>query len=347
MSIFKRGEIYWCKWKINGREIRETTGTENHEQAQEYHDRRRAELWRITKLGDASIESWDEAAFQWVDEHAQHKKSYEDDRLRLIWLTKKLSGKPVTSITTDEILKIRKTLLETRAPATANRFLAVISAVLNYAHSKGKLDGVPKIPYMPENNERFLYLTQEQANRLIEELPHHLAMMTRFALATGLRRANITGLEWGNVNMERKIAWVWADDAKGKRHIPVPLNSDALEVLSVQMGTNKGTHVFTYKDIPVTRTTTAAWKKAIARAGIDPAFSFHCLRHTWASWHVMAGTPLSVLQTLGGWRSLDMVQRYAHLAPDFIATYAKNSEICGVQKKAQQTSKHLKLIASA
>lgn len=347
MSIYKRAEIYWCKWKINGREIRETAGTKNQAQAQEYHDRRRAELWRTAKLGDVTIESWDEAAYQWVEEHAQHKKSYEDDRLKLIWLTKKLSGKPITAITTDEILKLRKSLLATRAPATANRFMAVVSAVLNYAHSKGKLDGVPKIPYMPENNERFLYLTQEQAHKLVDELPGHLAMMTRFALATGLRRANITGLEWQNVNLERKIAWVWADDAKGKRHISVPLNTDAMEVLSEQMGTNRGTHVFTYKDNPVTRTTTAAWKKAIARAEIDPEFTFHCLRHTWASWHVMAGTPLSVLQTLGGWRSLDMVQRYAHLAPDFIASYAENSARAGVQFGVHENEGFLKLVASA
>ncbi len=347
MSIYKRGTVYWCKWKINGREVRETTGTENQEQAQEFHDRRRSELWRTTKLGDVTIESWDAAAYQWVEEHAQHKKSYEDDRLRLIWLTKKLSGKPITAVTTDEMLKIRKSLLTTRAPSTANRFMAVISAVLNYAHSKGKLDGVPKIPYLQENNDRFLYLTQEQAAALIAELPSHLAAMTRFALATGLRRANITGLEWANVNTDRKIAWVWADDAKGKRHIPVPLNADALKVLAEQRGTSRGTHVFTYKDMSVCRTTTAAWKKAIARAGIDPAFTFHCLRHTWASWHVMAGTPLSVLQTLGGWRSLDMVQRYAHLAPDFIAGYAENSARDGVQYGVQKNEVTLKLVASA
>jgi integrase len=158
---------------------------------------------------------------------------------------------------------------------------------------------VPKIPYLSENNDRFLYLTKEQAATLIADLPSHLSAMTRFALATGLRRANITGLEWQNINIDRKIAWVWADDAKGKRHIPVPLNKDALEVLNEQRGTSKGTHVFTYKDTPVAKTT-AAWQKAIARAGIDPDFTFHCLRHTWASWHVMAGTPLSVLQRLGG-----------------------------------------------
>ena len=41
---------------------------------------------------------------------------------------------------------------------------------------------------------------------------------------------------------------------------------------------------------------------------------FHNLRHTWASWHVRAGTPLMVLKELGGWEHIEMVQKYAHLA---------------------------------
>ncbi|MCH6088537.1 site-specific integrase, partial [Salmonella enterica] len=56
-------------------------------------------------------------------------------------------------------------------------------------------------------------------------------------------------------------------------------------------------------------------KAALRRAGIDD-FRFHDLRHTWASWLVQAGVPLSVLQEMGGWESIEMVRRYAHLAPN-------------------------------
>ena|SRR5688572_3164150 len=45
-------------------------------------------------------------------------------------------------------------------------------------------------------------------------------------------------------------------------------------------------------------------------------FLFHDLRHTWASWHVMSGTSLQELMELGGWKSYEMVLRYAHLAPE-------------------------------
>jgi integrase len=59
----------------------------------------------------------------------------------------------------------------------------------------------------------------------------------------------------------------------------------------------------------------AAWDKAKQRAGIED-FRFHDLRHTWASWHVQSGTSLQELMELGGWKSYEMVLRYAHLAPE-------------------------------
>lgn len=80
--------------------------------------------------------------------------------------------------------------------------------------------------------------------------------------------------------------------------------------------------VLTYQGRPVKQVNTAAWRKALPRAGITD-FRWHDLRHTWASWHVQAGTPLNVLQELGGWESVGMVRRYAHLAADHLAEYAE------------------------
>ncbi len=68
----------------------------------------------------------------------------------------------------------------------------------------------------------------------------------------------------------------------------------------------------------------AAFKKALKRSGIEN-FRWHDLRHTWASWHVQNGTPLHVLKELGNWASFDMVQKYAHLAPEHLAEYADNT----------------------
>jgi integrase len=60
---------------------------------------------------------------------------------------------------------------------------------------------------------------------------------------------------------------------------------------------------------------------ALKRAGIED-FRWHDLRHTWASWHVQAGTPSHALQELGGWEYAEMVRKYAHLSSDHLAEYA-------------------------
>ena len=65
-----------------------------------------------------------------------------------------------------------------------------------------------------------------------------------------------------------------------------------------------------------------AWIRALVRAGIVD-FRWHDLRHTWANWHVQAGTPLHVLQELGGWESAEMVRRYAHLSSEHLAGYVE------------------------
>ena len=80
---------------------------------------------------------------------------------------------------------------------------------------------------------------------------------------------------------------------------------------------------------------TAAWYKALGRAGIDN-FRWHDFRHTWASWHVQGGTPLNVLQELGGWASYSMVLRYAHLAADHLAPWAERLANRGTNPSQQE-----------
>ena len=184
-----------------------------------------------------------------------------------------------------------------------------------------RLDKAPLIRLLPEPKRRIRWLTRDEAERLLKELPSHLADMARFSLATGLREANVTGLEWDQVDLERRIAWIHPDQAKGRRAIAVPLNAEAVVVLRRQQGMHP-TWVFTFKGKRVTKANNHAWRKALLRAGIKD-FRWHDLRHTWASWHIQGGTPLSVLQELGGWESPEMVRRYAHLSADHLADYAE------------------------
>lgn len=121
---------------------------------------------------------------------------------------------------------------------------------------------------------------------------------------------------------EAKRAWIHPDQAKAQKAIAVLLSDVALQALRGQTGKHS-VYVFTYRGEPVAQLSTKAWWKALKRAGIED-FRWHDLRHTWASWHAQRGTPLHVLQELGGWESVEMVRRYAHLSGDYLAEYAKN-----------------------
>jgi integrase len=76
---------------------------------------------------------------------------------------------------------------------------------------------------------------------------------------------------------------------------------------------------------PLPKLKSRDWKAAVTRADIAYC-TWHDLRHTWATWHVMGGTPLEVLQKLGGWKDLRMVLKYAHLAESFVDRYAENAQ---------------------
>ena len=66
----------------------------------------------------------------------------------------------------------------------------------------------------------------------------------------------------------------------------------------------------------------SGWRAGLKRAGIEN-FRFHDLRHTWASWLIQSGVPLTALQEMGGWESIEMVRRYAHLAPNHLTEHAR------------------------
>ncbi len=272
-------------------------------------------------LGKKPSRTWQEAELRWLEE-MQHKRSICTDIFRFEWLQKHLNNYALADITRDLIESVVKKRKEEGAKdSTINRYLALIRAVLNRACNHWEwIDKVPKISLKKENNTRIRWLKREEANLLIQFLPDHLADMVKFSLATGLRESNVTGLEWSRVDIRNKHAWVEGDQAKGKKPLSVPLNKDAMEVIMKQQGKNKK-YVFTFRGKPVSRCNTKAWRKALNKAGITN-FRFHDLRHTWASWHVQNGTTIQELFELGGWKSFDMVLRYAHLSSSHLKAAA-------------------------
>ncbi|MBW5852825.1 tyrosine-type recombinase/integrase [Yersinia enterocolitica] len=362
MSLFRRGEIWYGSYSTpGGKRIKESLGTKDKRQAQELHDRRKAELWRIERLGDFPDVTFEEACLRWIEEKAD-KKSLDDDKSRMGFWLMHFEGMRLKDITEAKVYTAVSKMTNRRyaanwlaqsasrekkgkevpafigkqvSIATKAKHLALMKALLRAAERDWKwIEKAPVIKVPQVKNKRVRWLTPEEAKRLIDECPEPLKSTVIFALATGLRRSNIIDLEWQQIDMQRKVAWINPEDSKSGKAIGVALNNTACSVLRAQLGKHHrwvfvhtkaknrsdGTLTPTVRKMRVD--SNSSWRSALKRAGIEN-FRFHDLRHTWASWLVQAGVPLSILQEMGGWESIEMVRRYAHLAPNHLTEHAK------------------------
>ncbi|CAE6856415.1 Tyrosine recombinase XerC [Paraburkholderia domus] len=345
MSLFKRSSSPNWYYKLyppgGGPVLYGSTGTQDKAKAQEFHDRLKADLWDQAKLGHKPRYTWNDAVIRYIGDR-EGLASLETSKTHLRWLDQHLSGVQLTDIDRSRIdaiahaKRMEPRVVQTRkgpkklgrnvSAGTVNRVVGVLKAVLNAAVEWEWLDRAPVTKRAKVVSKRIRWLTPVEAERLLAELPTHLADMAQFSLETGLRRSNVTGLQWSQVDLVRRVAWIHPDQAKARKAITVPLSDAAVAVLRRQLPKKrKPEHVesvFVYHGSPVYQTVTAAWKKALKRAGIRDC-RWHDLRHTWASWHVQRGTPIQVLKELGGWETMEMVQRYAHLSADHLSQWVQ------------------------
>jgi integrase len=318
----KPGSPWWTRFTIKGREIRVTSGTASKTLAEEFERRLRDQLWREIELGEVQ-HSWEEARERWLKEKA-HKRSLNRDKEAFAALETYLGGMATVDISDELLQVISGKLCEGRKPGTVNRIMAVPRAVLNRALKVWKWPGAsPKIEQQHVDKADPRWLTQEQFETLWRELPPHARQIVRFAVAVGPRSGNIFNLRWRDVDFVAGVFRVGADEFKGKRSVGFPLPSEAVEVLRQQEGQHPE-YVFTDQRgrAPIGSIKTC-WHKATKRAGV-PGLRVHDLRHTFAAWHKLAGTPDHALQQLGGWSDLRMVQKYGHINPQDYAHFSNN-----------------------
>ncbi len=307
--------------------------------------------------------TWGEAVIQYVREKTiADKSSINMDIAKFRWMEKNIPG--VKQVPLNKINRywvnqhVREPLRDAGlTKKTINHYLSVIGHLLNLAATEWETEGgltwlehAPKIKLeklSKREKSRIRWLTKQDTERLIKELPKHLKPIYRFALNTGLRTSNLQGLEWEQVDLVRKVAWIHPDEAKSGHAIAVPLNDEAARIVRGQIGKHRR-YVFINNLNRRYRNdfNTKAWYKALDRAGLrmysrkdDPRYpTYHpseykfrdlhwhdATRHTWATWHVMAGTRLEILQELGAWSDFSMVKRYAHFNIDHIAKFAGNA----------------------
>lgn len=351
MAIYRRGNVWWYQFWVKGKFFRASCHTTDEKQALELHDQERAKAWRERRLGDKPRRLWSDGVERWMKEHEHKKSSREDVRFKAFW-DEQFESRGIVyldEIDPDVVGDVIDVLRERQnrngeglANGTINRYLSFLRAVINACAREYMWLGVnPKFPTF-EESERLRYITHDEFMRLMSALPQPYQAMSLFAVMTGLRRSNVTGLKWSQVNLTRRIATFPGQVMKNGNPFSIPLNDVAVEVIKAQVGQHD-TLIFPRSDggqimdIPP-----KMWKTALEKAGITD-FRWHDLRHTWASWLRQDGETLDRIQELGGWEDESMVRRYAHLDVSHLSSSARRLErmVTRVPDKANVQNLHV------
>jgi site-specific recombinase XerD len=223
------------------------------------------------------------------------------------------------------------------APATRNRYRDLLSGMFKRAVRLGLLASNPVkgIPKVKEAGGRVLYLPPATKDRAAHEeaaltkaLPVDMRPLFLVSIHTGLRWSEQSALRWQDVDV--LSATLTVTRSKNGHQRTVPMNGAVRSVFLDASLNRKRTDEPDEQVFPMAyRTVARAFDRsvkvaqaALRDAGKDASllegFTWHSNRHTFASRLVMAGVDLLSVQRLGGWRTVSMVQRYAHLAPDHL-----------------------------
>jgi integrase len=244
--------------------------------------------------------------------------------LQLTWWKAQLGPCVLADVTPAMIAECRDKLAQgdkkPRANSTVRRYLAALSHAFTIAVREwGWLDDSPmrKVSKPKESRGRVRFLSDEERQRLLESckisVNPYLYTIVVLALSTGARRGELLSLHWGDVDLKRGML-TFRETKNGERR-SVPLTGYALEVLTQHAKIRRLNTTLVFPNSTGTQPMCIrrAWGNAVARAGIKD-FRFHDLRHTFASHLAMQGASLLDIATILGHKTLQMVQRYAHLS---------------------------------
>lgn len=219
MALYKRGKsgVLWTRFTgPDGRLIRASCKTTDRKLAEQYEAKLKRELWKTQQLGERPRRTWREAVERWVADNLERPSHY-DDVLYIRWLDPYLGRCYLDQIDADKIRRIKQNRVNQGLSASAvNKPLQLIRGILRAAcYDWNWIDKVPAVKLVKEAQRRIRWLTADEETRLLDELPEHLAEMVRFSLATGLRMSNVTGLEWSQVDLAHRRAWIHPGSGQG------------------------------------------------------------------------------------------------------------------------------------
>jgi integrase len=271
------------------------------------------------------------------------KRRPRDDRcLYRNHLEQRFANKHLAEISPFDLEKMKSELIkEGLSAASVKHCLVLVRQIFNKAISWKMWAGgnpVREVNLPRLNNRRERFLSAEEAKLLLGELAQvsqQLRNMAFLSLYTGMRAGEIFALRWGHIDTENEIIHVSDPKGGGSRKAYISPGAKGL-FLTMARG-NPGDLVFLDRNGGLIKEVSNAFSKAVDRLGFNVGISdrrqkvtFHTLRHTFASWLAIQGTPILAIKELMGHKSLAMTERYAHLIPDM-----KREAVAGIAKMMQ------------
>lgn len=264
-------------------------------------------------------EAFNQYYFPWA---RLHKKSWNKDEQRFRdHIAPVMGNLLLNEITPRHVTHLQSSLCETCQPATNNRVIALLKALLRWSlrHEMVTVNPAANIPLLRENNARQRYFSETEIRRIFEAASEDnsrvVGIYIRLLLLTGLRRDELRLAKW--VHYNRQQGTLWLPETKNGSGRLVHLNNWAVKLIDElpRFGGNVWMFGGKIPGKPVCNVT-KAFRRIIRRAGIyDEEVCIHTCRHSVAALIVSRGGTLYDVQAQLGHRSIQSSQRYAHLHP--------------------------------
>ena len=336
LTLFRRGKIWYIRGTICGTPCYETTDTSDRVRAEAFRLKRENELWDRAVLGPTATVTFDEAALSYT----QHRNPEPGDAKRLRRISDCIGSGLLRDIDQGTVDRLYAQLLRPdAAPGTKLRAVLIpLTAVLNHA-AKRKWCARPAFERPKQPKGRTEWITPQQAELLIAKAAPHLKALLTFLLCTGARAGEAVDLDWVDVDLSRRTAIlrntkngrdriVWLPPAAvvalgALRHKTGAVFRRPLRRQDVRKAALTGQTITDDQNdhgMPYAAKNDGGghfkrgFRGACERAKLPRTVTPHTLRHTWASWYYCLTHDPMRLRNVGGWSTIALVERYAHLA---------------------------------
>lgn len=261
--------------------------------------------------------------------HGQvEKKSWiKDEQLFRLHIEPIIGDKALSDVSAFDLERIKAIMSKGgKSPKTILYTLGTVRAAYNYAARHGLFTGTNPVSLVKKpsaDNRRMRFLTEGEAQELLEALKPKSTQTYEMALVslhTGGRFAEIAGLTWGDVSLDQGTLTFW--DTKNTETRTVFMTEEVGALFRAKTPGDRAELVFPARIGGPMGAVSALFKRTVDKMfnqGISDRrqrVCFHSLRHTHASWLVQRGVDLLTVARAMGHKSVKMVERYAHLAPE-------------------------------